>query len=63
MDLAEAYLDHLRVERRVADHTLTSYAHDLVLLGRFAAGRERDVASLERPELEQFVRDLMAAGR
>jgi integrase/recombinase XerD len=62
-DLAEAYLNHLRVERRVAEHTLTSYAHDLVLLGRFAAGRERDVASLGRPDLEQFVRELMAAGR
>ena len=63
MDLADAYLDHLRVERRVADHTLTSYGHDLVLLGRFAAGRQRDVTSLERADLEEFVRELMAGGR
>ena len=25
----DAYLDHLRVERRLADHTLESYARDL----------------------------------
>jgi len=61
--LIDAYLNHLRVERRVAEHTLTSYAHDLVLLDAFAVERERGVTSLERGDLEQFVRDLMAGGR
>ena len=36
----DAYLDHLRVERRLAAHTLESYGRDLVLLARYAAGRE-----------------------
>jgi len=63
MDLADAYLNHLRVERRVAEHTLTSYAHDLVLLDEFSTAREREVTSLDRHDLEEFVRDLMAAGR
>jgi integrase/recombinase XerD len=63
MDLLDAYLDHLRVERRVAEHTLESYGHDLVLLDRFAVERERSVASFERQDLEEFVRALMAAGR
>jgi integrase/recombinase XerD len=63
MELVDAYLNHLRVERRAADHTLTSYSHDLVLLDRFAVARERDVASLERPDLEEFVRHLMAESR
>ena len=34
----DAYLDHLRVERRLADHTLESYARDLAAL---AAVRRR----------------------
>ncbi len=63
MDLFDAYLNHLQVERRLADHTLASYAHDLVLLGRFAEARDRDVASLAREDLEQFVRDLMGEAR
>ncbi len=63
MDLIDAYMNHLRVERRAADHTLTSYSHDLVLLDRFAAGREQEVAALDRSDLEEFVRQLMASGR
>jgi integrase/recombinase XerD len=63
MEPADAYLDHLRVERRVAEHTLTSYAHDLVLLDEFSTARDRDVMSLGRADLEEFVRALMAAGR
>jgi len=59
----DAYLDHLRVERRAADHTLESYAHDLVLLERFAAGRDRQAVSLRRQDLEEFVRELMTEGR
>ncbi|MGE5359068.1 MAG: site-specific tyrosine recombinase XerD [Bacteroidales bacterium] len=63
MEFIDAYLDHLRVERRVADHTVTSYSHDLVLLAEFAAGREQQVAALGREALEEFVRQLMAEGR
>ena len=63
MDLADAYLDHLRVERRVSEHTLTSYAHDLVLLDEFAVAHDRGVTSLDRHDLEEFVRGLMAEGR
>jgi integrase/recombinase XerD len=58
--LFEAYLDHLRVVRRLADLTVESYGRDLILLGRYAAGQERPVASLTRPELEAFVRELMS---
>jgi integrase/recombinase XerD len=63
VDLADAYLDHLRVERRVAEHTLTSYSHDLVMLAEFAAGRQRPLDALEREDLEDFVRQLMSDGR
>src|SRR2546428_8993400 len=35
--VVDAYLDHLRVERRLADHTLESYARDLASLAAYAA--------------------------
>ena len=60
--LVDAYLDHLRVERRLSPNTLESYARDLVHLGRFAAGRGTPLASLDRRALEAFVRDLMSSG-
>src|SRR3954467_15610086 len=44
----DAYLDHLRVERRLADHTLESYARDLAALGEYAAGAEKHVDALDR---------------
>ena len=59
----DQYLSHLRYERRLADHTLESYARDLVELGRFAAGAEREIERLSRQDLEAFVRALMSAGR
>jgi integrase/recombinase XerD len=58
----EAFIDHLRVARRLAPLTLESYRRDLVLLGRFAAGAARDVEALDLGDLEAFVRDLMTRG-
>jgi integrase/recombinase XerD len=55
----DAYLDYLRVVRRLADHTLDSYRRDLTLLGRYAAAREIGLDGLDRSDLEAFVRDLM----
>ncbi|HEX4346772.1 MAG TPA: site-specific tyrosine recombinase XerD [Vicinamibacterales bacterium] len=58
----DAYLDHLRVERRVSVHTLESYARDLRALAEFAAGRETQVELLDRKSLEALVRQQRAAG-
>src|SRR6516225_9821816 len=58
----EAYLDHLRVERRLASHTLESYARDLAGLAAFAAGAGHPVESLDRQALELFVREQRATG-
>ena len=58
----DAYLDHLRVERRLAEHTLESYARDLAGLAAYAAGAGRAVSSLDRPALEAFVREQRARG-
>jgi integrase/recombinase XerD len=61
--LIDAYLTHLAVERRLAANSLESYARDLNQLARFAAGSGRAVEALDRPDLERFVRELMASGR
>jgi len=60
--LIDAYLDHLRVERRLAGHTLESYGRDLAALAAFAAGAGRAVGSLDRPALEAFVREQRGRG-
>jgi integrase/recombinase XerD len=58
----DAYLDHLRVERRLAAHTLESYARDLAALAAFAAAGGRRVESLDRQALEAFVREQRGRG-
>jgi integrase/recombinase XerD len=58
----ESFLDHLRVERRLSEHTLESYARDLRALARFAAGAERPLEGLDRQQLEAFVRQQMSSG-
>ena len=60
--LVDAYLDHLRVERRLAGHTLESYARDLTALAAYAAGAGSAVESLDRQALEAFVREQRTRG-
>jgi len=62
MRMIDAFLDHLRVERRLADHTLESYARDLTALGRYAAAAGRDIDALDRAALEAFVREQRTNG-
>jgi len=60
--LIDSYLDHLRIERRLADHTVVSYSRDLQHLAAFAAGCERPLTALARADLEAFGRHLMTEG-
>src|SRR5947209_1700295 len=60
--MVDAFLDHLRVERRLADHTIESYGRDLRALARFAAGSGRSLDALDRRALEAFVRQQRASG-
>ena len=61
--LADSYIEDLRVVRRLADHTVESYARDVADLVRFADGAGKGLDELARRDLERFVRDGMAAGR
>src|ERR687886_531656 len=60
--MIDRYLDHLRVERRVADHTLETYARYGGALAEYAAGAGRPVESLDRAALEAFVREQRSRG-
>ncbi|RPJ64345.1 MAG: site-specific tyrosine recombinase XerD [Acidobacteria bacterium] len=60
--LVDAYLDHLRVERRLAGHTIESYARDLAALAGYAEGQGLAIERFSRQDLEGFVRALMASG-
>ena len=57
-----AFLVHLRVERRLAAHTLESYARDLASLAAFAAKAKQPVHTLDRQALEKFIREQMTQG-
>jgi integrase/recombinase XerD len=56
----DAYLDHLRVVRRLQPLSIESYSRDLRQLSEFAAGQTQSVSALSRADLEAFVRQLMA---
>lgn len=58
-----AYLDHLRVERRLSVHTLESYGRDLAALAAFADASARPVADLDRKALDAFVQRQRARGQ
>jgi integrase/recombinase XerD len=60
--MIDAFLDHLRIERRLAAHTLESYGRDLAALAAYAAQRGAAPETLERPALEEFVRAQMSRG-
>jgi integrase/recombinase XerD len=57
-----AYLDHLRVERRLAANTLESYARDLSALTAYADEAHLQPEALDRASLEEFVRRQMTRG-
>ena len=61
-DLIESYLTHLRVERRLADHTVDNYGRDLQRLAAFASKRGRPLGRLDRQDLEAYVRGMMSGG-
>jgi integrase/recombinase XerD len=60
--VVEAFLDHLRVERRLAAHTLESYGRDLKALAEYAAGLDVAPELLDRRALERFVRQQISRG-
>ena len=60
--MIDAFLDHLRVERRLSAHTLESYGRDLAALDAYAAAAGRPIDTLDRQMLEAFVRQQVTRG-
>ena len=60
--MIDGYLTYLRDVRRVSPNTLASYARDLAQLAVFADAGKRGVETLDRRDLEAFVRSMMASG-
>ena len=58
----DGYLTYLRDVRRMSANTVESYARDLAGLAAHADKQGRDVTTLDRRDLEAFVRSLMASG-
>jgi integrase/recombinase XerD len=60
--MIDTYLTYLRDVRRMAPNTLESYARDLSQLAAFAEGRGVGLETLDRRDLEAFVRAQMTSG-
>ena len=60
--MIDAYLDHLRVERRLSANTVESYGRDLRALAAYAAGDATALDRLDRHALERFVQQEMSRG-
>jgi integrase/recombinase XerD len=58
----EEYLDHLRVERGLAENSIIAYGHDLSRLAAYAHGRRRHVLDLRQRDLTDFIARLREGG-
>jgi integrase/recombinase XerD len=58
----EEYLDHLRVERGLAENSLLAYGHDLSRLAAYAQGRRKHVLDLRQRDLTDFIARLREDG-
>ena len=56
------FLDEMRVSRRLAANTVLAYQRDVARLCAFARRLDRAPATLDRGDLEAFVRELMVSG-
>lgn len=60
--IEDSYLNYLRVERGLSSNTIEAYKRDLDKLVRFAKARKRDLLSIERNDLVQFLKHLREGG-
>lgn len=61
-DLVQAHLDHLRVEKRLAERTLSMYHDALVRLVGFAAAAERELTAVQPFHIRRWAAQLHASG-
>jgi integrase/recombinase XerD len=56
------FLSYLRVEKGLSQNTLIAYENDLEKLSRFARERDKDLLSLERDDVKDFIKHLHESG-
>jgi len=56
------YLDYLRDVRRMSPNTISNYGRDLAAVASYAEEKGQPVESLDRRDLDAFVRQLMTKG-
>jgi integrase/recombinase XerC len=61
--LVERYLEHVRVEKRLAHRTVELYALDLLKLRNFAAGVSVQLLDVRQPHVRRWVAQMHSAGR
>jgi len=61
--VALAYLEHVRVEKRLAARTLTLYTLDLHKLVAFAQAAQVDLLALQVPHIRRFAAQMHSGGR
>ena len=61
--LLERYLEHVRVERRLAERTVTLYALDLEKLAACAGAAGVDLVGVQHAHIRRWVAQMHAAGR
>src|SRR2546425_6160570 len=59
---AQEYLDHLRVERGLAENSIIAYGHDLRRLAAYAGDRRQHVLDLRQRDLTDFIARLREGG-
>ena len=61
-DFIQEYLDHLRVERGLAENSIIAYGHDLARLAAHARARRKHVLDLRQRDLTDFIARLREGG-
>lgn len=60
--MIDGYIAYLQDVRRMSPNTIESYARDLGQLAAFAEKNQKPIESMDRRDLEAFVRSLMTSG-
>ncbi len=57
-DLLDQFINHLRIERGLADNTVTSYSRDLTRFSQFLAARDLSPLNVTRDQIEPYIKTL-----
>ena len=62
-EVVHSYLEHVRVQKRLAERTHTLYALDLIKLQSFAQAAAQELLTLQPSHIRRFAAQMHGAGR